>query len=160
MTLTISHGAFCGMCSEFHDWRFSVANGAGFALEETADGMTSIALDWNVVSDDNILGVWTAPPAEALLVLFTHSDIGGEITSVDARRLADRLSELPIPQEWHVVTQRFVAGCRLAVSRNEPLQFTYDLAATVRRLVIDSMLDKLFVDQVHQEVRAAGLIMI
>ena len=139
MTLTISHDGFCGMCSEFHDWRCAVAVAAGFVVDDGSNGNLKIGLDWDTITDDNIAGVWTVPADEPLLVVFAHSDIEGRIYPPDAVRLADRLGALPMPKEWQAITQKFVTGCRLAASRIEPMEFTYDMAATIRRLIEDHL---------------------
>jgi hypothetical protein len=98
-TLKISHGAFDGMCSEFHGWRCAVARAAGYRTEETWEGET-IVLDWDTVTDGNIVGAWPTPPADPLLVLLAHSDVAGKISPADGLLLADRLNELPIPTQW------------------------------------------------------------
>ena len=72
MTLKISHGAFDGMCSEFHQWRCAIARAAGYAVKEDSADET-IVLDWSRISDDNIAGIWPAPPTDPLLVLLAHS---------------------------------------------------------------------------------------
>jgi hypothetical protein len=157
MSLKISHGAFDGLCSEFHDWRCAVAEMAGYTTEEDDCEKVNVALDWDTITDDNIRGVWTPPPTDPLLVLFAHSDVGGEIAPADALRLAGRLSELLTSAAWQHTTQKFVAACRMAVWRNEPMQFEWDPAATVHQLVMDYMRDKLFTDVVREQVHAAGL---
>jgi hypothetical protein len=143
MTLRISCNAFDGMCSEFHDWRWAVATTAGFRLFDDVDGLTRIDLDWDAITDDNLSGVWTTPPVDPLVVLLAHSDIGGTIEPSDALRLADRLTELLIPSKWLAVTEKFVAACRLAGHRNEPLEFVWDPAATIRRIMEDILREKL-----------------
>ena len=124
MTLKISHCAFDGMCSEFHGWRCDVARAAGYGIEETWDG-GCIVLPWDAISDDNIVGVWTTPPTDPLLVLLAHSDMAGKISPADGLRLADRLYELLIPAKWRNVTEKFVAACRLAGHRNEAMEFVW-----------------------------------
>jgi len=157
MSLKISHGAFDGLCSEFHDWRCAIAEMAGYATEEDDCEMVNIALDWDTITDDNIRGVWITPPGDPLHVIFAHSDVQGKIAPTDALRLADRLSELLIPAAWKDTTQKFIAGCRLAVWRNEPMQFEWDPATTVHRLLMDHMRDNLFTDVVREQVHIASL---
>jgi hypothetical protein len=142
MTLKISHGAFDGMCSEFHDWRCDIARAAGYRTEKTCDG-EGIILDWDTITDANISGVWPTPPADALLVLLAHSDVAGEILPADGLRLADRLIELLIPLKWAKVTAKFVAACRLASYRNEPMEFVWDPVATMQRLIEEHLREKL-----------------
>jgi hypothetical protein len=142
MTLKISHGAFDGMCSEFHQWRCAIARAAGYAVKEDSADET-IVLDWSRISDDNIAGLWPAPPTDPLLVLLAHSDIAGTIEPADALRLADRLTELLIPGKWWAVTQKFSAACRLAGYRNEPLEFAWDPVATMQRLIEERLREEL-----------------
>ena len=142
MTWTISHGAFSGMCSEFHGWRCDIARAAGYRTEESWD-IEGIVLDWDTITDDNITGVWATPPADPLIVLLGHSDIEGAIGPSDAIRLADRLTELLIPSKWRAVTKKFVAACRLAGYRNEPMEFSLDMAATMQRLIEKLLREKL-----------------
>jgi hypothetical protein len=156
MTLKISPGAFDGMCSEFHGWRCTVARAAGFGIAKDCDG-EGIILDWNAITDANIVGVWTTPPADPLLVLFAHSDIEGTIGTSDALALADRLTELLIPAKWRAVTKKFIAACRLATYRNEPMAFAWDTVATIRRLTEDALLNKLFANEMMQRLRSDGL---
>ncbi len=68
MTLKISHNAFSGMCSEFHNWRCEIARAAGYRTEENCD-TARILLDWDTITDGNIMGIWPTPPVDALLVL-------------------------------------------------------------------------------------------
>ena len=156
MTLTISHGAFAGMCGEFHDWRRDIARAAGYSIEETSYG-GHIVLNWDVITDNNIAGSWNTPPADPLLVLLAHSDVQGTIEPSDALALVDRLTELLIPRKWRAVTERFIAACRLAIYRNESMEFAWNPAATIKRLTEDALLNKLFADEVIQQLRSDGL---
>jgi hypothetical protein len=131
MTLKTSHGAFDGMCSEFHDWRCDIARAAGYRTEKTCDG-EGIILDWDTITDGNIAGSWRTPPADALLVLLAHSDVAGVISPSDSLRLADRLTELLIPSKWRTVTAKFISACRVAAFRNEPMEFEWDPAAMMQ----------------------------
>jgi hypothetical protein len=142
MTLKISHGAFDGMCSEFHDWRCDVARAAGYLTKQTCDG-EGIILDWDTITDGNISGVWPTTPTDPLLVLFAHSDVAGKIMPADGLRLADRMTELLIPAKWRKVTKKFIAACRLAAYRNEPMEFVWDPVATMRRLIEEHLCEKL-----------------
>jgi hypothetical protein len=141
MSLTISHGAFDGMCSEFHDWRCGIARAAGYRTDETWDG-GCIVLSRDAITNANISGVWPTPPTDPLLVLLAHSDVAVEIAPADGLRLADRLTELLIPSKWAKVTAKFVAACRLAGYRNEPMQFEWGPAATMQRIFADVFREK------------------
>jgi hypothetical protein len=99
-------------------------------------------LDWDSITDDNIVGVWPTPPADPLLVLLAHSDVAGKISPADGLRLADRLNELLIPAKWRKVTEKFVAACRLAGYRNEAMKFVWDPAATMQRLIKEHLREK------------------
>jgi hypothetical protein len=63
----------------------------------------------------------------------------GAIAATEAQRLADRLSELLVPTRWQVVTEKFIAACRLAACRREALLFTYNPHATIARLIADAL---------------------
>jgi hypothetical protein len=156
MTLTISHGAFAGMCGEFHDWRCDIARVAGYQTEETSDGET-IVLDYDAITANNIAGSWKNSPADPLLILLAHSDVAGVISPADALALADRLTELLIPRKWRAVTGKFIAACRLATYRNESMEFAWNPAATIQRLTEDALLNKLFADEVIRQLRSDGL---
>ncbi len=71
MTLKDAHGAFSGMCREFHGWRCEIARAAGYGTEEKWD-LARIVLDWDTITDGNVIGVWLTPPADASLVLLAH----------------------------------------------------------------------------------------
>src|SRR5205823_2455390 len=79
---------------------------------------------------------------DPLLVLLAHSDIGATIAPTDALRLGDRLAELPIPSRWRAVTEKFIAARRLSANRNEPMEFVWDPAATLQRLIADALRQK------------------
>jgi hypothetical protein len=143
MTLKISHGAFSGMCNEFHGWRCEVARAAGYGIEEQWGG-DYIVLDWDAITDDNILGVWKTPATDPLLVLLAHSDTEGTIGPSEALRLADCLAELLVPGKWRAATEKFIAACRLAASQNKPMKFEWDPAATTQRLIEEHLREKLF----------------
>ena len=135
------------MCSEFHDWRCAIAQAAGYDIEEDWDGGRAI-LDWDTITRDNVVGNWPTPPADPLLVLLAHTDIEGTIAPSDALRLADRLNELLIPSRWRGVTEKFIRACRLSAYRNEPMEFVWDPAAMIERLMMDAL---------HQKLVAAAL---
>jgi hypothetical protein len=159
MTLTMSHGAFVGMCSEFNTWRCAGAKAAGYPTTmELFNGRMyeRPAFDWDSISEDNIAGAWATPPANPLLVLFVHGDAEGSIEPADGPRLADSLSELVIPTKWRTVTERFIRACRLAGSRNEPMKFERDRAAMVQR-VIENILREKFAAMANGR-QVAGLV--
>ena len=142
MKLTISHGAFSGMCSEFYGWRCDIARAAGYRTEETWEG-EAIALDCDAITANDIAGSWKTAPADPLLVLLARSDVTGVISPADGLRLADRLNELLlIPAKWRNVTEKFIAACRLAGYRNEPIEFLWDPAATVQRVIEEHLREK------------------
>jgi hypothetical protein len=109
------------------------------------------------ITDDNILGVLTTPSADPLLVLLAHSDSEGTIEPADALRLADRLTESLMPRTFRAVAEKFIAACRLATYRNEPMEFVWDPVATIRRLTEDALLNKLFANEMMQRLRSDGL---
>jgi hypothetical protein len=72
MTLSVSHGAFDGLCSEFRDWRCAIARAAGYGIVDDGSEPAHILLDYDSITDENIVGVWPAAPADPLLILFAH----------------------------------------------------------------------------------------
>jgi hypothetical protein len=60
----------------------------------------------------------------------------------DAQRLGERLNELLIPSKWQAMTAKFIAGCRLANYRNEPMEFVWDPAGTIAQLFMDMLREK------------------
>jgi hypothetical protein len=121
--------------------RCDIARAGGYRTEETWD-VEGIVLDWDTITDGNILGVWRTPQADPLLVLPAHSDTLGTIPS-DAIRLADRLTELLIPSNWRAVTETFIAVCRLAGYGNGPMEFSYGMAATMQGVIEKLLREKL-----------------
>jgi hypothetical protein len=47
-----------------------------------------------------------------------------------------------IPVQWRKVTEKFIAACRLAADRAEQMEFMWDPAATVRRLIHEHLREK------------------
>src|SRR6185437_9549379 len=46
MTLSVSHGAFDGLCSEFRDWRCAIARAAGYGIVDDGSEPAHILLDF------------------------------------------------------------------------------------------------------------------
>lgn len=98
MGLSCSHGFWSGPYSMFGRWRCALAHAAGYPVGRVAleNGYRADVplLDYASFSAAQIEGVWSAPPADALLVLLVHSDCSGEIAPAEAAALADRLEGL------------------------------------------------------------------
>lgn len=132
MGLDCSHDCFHGAYSAFNRWRNELAKVAGYSFAKY-DGMEAPSIDWGHLPDETVFGEWARTPEDALVVLIAHSDCEGVIHPAQAEALAKRLEELIplLPQEkdwghigdWRAKTQQFVDGLRLAVERNEDVEF-------------------------------------
>lgn len=71
--------------------------------------------------------------------------MAGKISPADCLRLTDRLNELVllIPRKWRNLTEKFIMACRLAGYRNETMNFVWDPAATVQRLIEEHLRENL-----------------
>lgn len=139
MGLDTTHGAFHGAYSSFSRWRNAIEVAAGYPLVKDERGHTYPSnINWNEITEANLMGEWETTPEDPLVVLIAHSDCDGAIYPAQAGPLADRLEELlpKIPSgddyEWgHItrdgglvaVTKNFIAGLRTAVAAGEPLGF-------------------------------------
>lgn len=136
MGLDTSHGCWHGAYSAFSRWRNTLADAAGYGTQRVVyNGMTydqPRGVNWEALTDANFQGEWEQTPEEPLVILFAHSDCDGAIYPRDAKPLADRLEEL-LPRldgdggghigSYRAKTQAFIDGLRLAVSRDEPVEF-------------------------------------
>lgn len=122
MGLDVSHGAFSGAYSSFHRWRVALCVAAGGGYDEVREWFS-----W-----DDHMNQWPG-----FRVLMTHSDCDGSMSTADAVSCADALETLlpaldaagdgggHLARDGGIgqVTRKFIAGCRLAVERNESLEF-------------------------------------
>ena len=125
MGLDTTHDCWHGPYSAFHRWRVAVAKAVGIDLEN----MRGFAI-FGETNDDI---PWESLAPDIVHVLLNHSDCEGEIAAEDCGPLADRLEELlPLlddtPHHSRFRTDRerarqFIAGLRLAVKNNEPVEF-------------------------------------
>ena len=125
MGLDISHGAFSASCGAFDRFRRAVAEAIGGSWPEHHGE------EW----------FWGDGYSEqshpGLFAFLSHSDCEGEISPQECGRLADELEAL-LPRldalgdgAGHIardggygdVCRQFIAGCRLAAERGEPLEF-------------------------------------
>lgn len=125
MSVQISHDCYSGSCGSFNDLRRIIAKAGGMDFDATEEA------EWC-----NYLGMWKAPPADALTVFLVHSDCDGYIFPFDAGRIANRLEELlPLLEaggDWHPnadwtprsQTLQFIAGLREAADKNEVVVFS------------------------------------
>ena len=102
----ISHGCWyedSGDYSDFLQWR-ACGRAAGMETEFVKLGPYERelpVLDYDSLTEENILGLWKKKPKDVLLILLAHSDEEGMIYSPDARELANRLEKLlpKLPQQ-------------------------------------------------------------
>lgn len=141
MGLDTSHNAWHGPYSAFTRFRTAVARAAGLKVEpiKYENGMTFDTADipWEDIAARNpqyLEGIWREPPTDPLHVLIAHSDCDGVILPEHAGPLADRLEGLlpaleaaeaisDMPWSHAEKARQFIAGLRLAVAQNEPVDF-------------------------------------
>jgi len=130
MGLDTSHNAWHGPYSSFMRFRELLAKQIGFNLREM-EGFSD--------KTHTIEGTkkWADLPKDDLHILLNHSDCDGHITAKRCEKLAKRLDEVliiatekvPEPDEreyWDYFLKQikqFSTGCKLAHSKNEPLEF-------------------------------------
>jgi hypothetical protein len=147
MGLDISHDAWHGAYSAFHRWRSKIAEVNGIPLE-LMDGFYYKHYTIKSILEHQTLGYgtetllhidsllpiyWDILKPDVLHILLIHSDCDGTIEVEHLEGIANRLEEtLPLLPEqddnghignWREKTQKFIDGCRLALSQNEPLRF-------------------------------------
>lgn len=132
MGLDVSHDCWSGPYSSFNRWRNNVARAAGYQFKDY-DGHSAPVIDWDSITENELLGKWKDTPADPLVVLIAHYDCDGAIYPKQANALADRMESL-VPllvkensvnlfQSDAEITQKFVDGLRLAVKRRQTVQF-------------------------------------
>lgn len=119
MSLQVSHAAFDGPYSLYERWRHWLAWQIGIDLNlmhgfVSKDGVAGRS-SWDIIKDD-------------LSVLLKNS-LSEQIGPEDAKKIADRLSELlkNLSYEdcikWYEITSQFRDGCINAFAAGEPLLF-------------------------------------
>ncbi|MFF5994258.1 hypothetical protein AAGS61_05825 [Lysinibacillus sp. KU-BSD001] len=144
MGLSVSHGAFDASYSAFNRFRRHILRSIGgtFPPHETTD-MEKYDLKsdyWYWYVDDMGNKTYSYETHPGLYELFSHSDCDGEIQPNMCKILADELESIlfhikmlekkePATGQlkerggYVQVTKDFIAGCRLAYSKNETLNF-------------------------------------
>lgn len=144
MGLDTTHDCWHGAYSAFSRWRNKLAEVAGYCSTKVGEPpiYDTTMLDWGCIQSiigDDLFGKWPRIPVrpdgtpDALMILLAHSDCEGEIQAEFCGPLADRLEEL-LPElegedggghigSYVEKTKTFIAGLRLAASRNEPVRF-------------------------------------
>lgn len=149
MGLDTSHNAWHGPYSSFNTWRREIAKCIGIPLdlmqgfwpEESQTGfMHPLGLVISMTNYDaakvqldghikNFPLKWSAFTPNPLHELLYHSDCDGEIEWEKCRDIANELEKLlPLLPDhptgfFHDKTKQFIAGCRLAFSRKENIDF-------------------------------------
>jgi len=132
MGLDTTHNCWHGPYSSFCRWREEIAKLAGYAVWKVSydDGMIlpCIMLDWGHITDENLMGEWDYTPTDPLLFLFAHSDCEGVIHPKQAKLLYESLETLMISKEnidlyTSEKTYNFIEGLKLAVKKNEDIEF-------------------------------------
>lgn len=113
MGLDTTHNAWHGAYSSFNRFRHSLMlayNGTNLSNYSGYGGNLAI---------ENI-------EHKGLYEFFNHSDCDGEISANDCKLVADGLSEIlpKLNDDYDIMRcKEFIAGCLLAYSKNEPLEF-------------------------------------
>jgi len=140
MKLTVSQGCFSGSPVAFAAWRLLLAKAAGFGVVTFRIDDTPLLvpdLDVDMLTMENIMGVWETDPEDIILVLLAHCDYEGCIYPNHLIPLADRLEALaenlidssdftyksPKHLEEVALTRRFAAGLRVAAAANVAVVF-------------------------------------
>jgi hypothetical protein len=128
MGLLVSHGCFAASYSNWHAFCDLIAHAAGY------DSAEARFKHYGLADGGHVWGFWYAfTPQDPLDVMLVHADNDGIIHAGDAKRLADRLTEL-LPQihqelrgrkkgDFEGWTEQFIAGLRIAVERGEWIVF-------------------------------------
>lgn len=106
MGLDVSHGAYRGSYTSFHNLRLAVCAAAG--------------VTW---SDD---GTYPNTVAEGLRIFLAHSDCYGEISAQDCEKVAASLREvLPnVAADWRPHVLQFIHGAEKAAMSGDVLEFS------------------------------------
>ena len=132
MGLDTSHDCWHGPYSSFNRWRNELARVAGYQFKKY-DYIEAPVIDWDNLTQEQLMGEWENTPADPLIVLIAHADCEGVIHPAQAEPLASRLEYLMglLPAEnmivgipnYHSRTQAFIDGLRLAVANGEDVDF-------------------------------------
>lgn len=119
MGLDTSHNAYHGPYSSFTEWRKIIASKIGidlYSMEGYKNGNTP----------------FSSLPDNPINIILDHSDCDGEIYWQDCEAIANALEAI-LPDLWkdksisHMhylnITEKFIAGCRLAFSKQENIDF-------------------------------------
>jgi hypothetical protein len=122
MGLNTSHGCFDGSYSSFGRFRDLLAEQIGINLRKDyiGYGNENATLNLQDIQHD-------------LMPLFDHSDCDGELSVAESQRIADGLDQIlanlrplesPMEEQFFITKiKKFRDGCRLAVSKNQIVEF-------------------------------------
>lgn len=111
MGLDTTHDCWHGSYSSFNEFRRSLAQSAGWQLEE--------------MSGFGGVEPWPDKAEDALVILLNHSDCEGEIAVDDLLPLAKRLREIDDGRDaWRAkAVRQFATGLEMAAKAGEPVEF-------------------------------------
>jgi len=134
MGLDCSHDAFSGGYARFNHMRYKILSAAVgrtiIPFEPKSDKFLAGLFGECNVTYENLGGEWKTVPEEPLMILIAHADNEGFITPEHCILLHNRILEL-MPEIEKIVDdsyqlgliQAFAAGCLLAHSEGERLEF-------------------------------------
>ena len=110
MGLDITHKTFSGSYSSFNSWRKIIAWEMGIDLVQ----MEGFGGDKS----------WTPFENLDLYPLLNHEDCDGILTPSECSKIIRGLAKVNFPdQETSEIALQFIEGCKLAISKNENLEF-------------------------------------
>lgn len=114
MGLNCSHGAFDGAYSRFNRFRAAVCEAIGGTWPKGFEDLTITLPD----------GFMESHPG--MMAFLAHSDCDDEMTPEECRQCAAEMREIlpKLSGEALEHATKWITGCELAASRNEPLEFS------------------------------------
>lgn len=124
MGLDTTHNAWHGPYGQFSDWREFIAEKCNIDLNKMEGFSDRNYGDPNLKIGDI---PWSSLPPDDIHLLLDHSDCDGEITWIDAGKIARRLNEILAAMKpddkWYGKTQQFMYGCHEAEGKRESIEF-------------------------------------
>ena len=126
MGLDTTHNCWHGGYHSFNVWRNKVAEVAGYEIKKY-NGFDAPVLDWDSITEENLMGNWGKLPSDPLIILFAHSDCNGYIQWRSTKKIAERLKEIEPKLEkgfFQDATRNFIKGLLKAHAQKEKVVFS------------------------------------